>query len=340
MFPNAQREIAVQQWKDTATYEPPLNETITAGMYFLFGEHLWIARVLSSIYWLLGGLALFSLARRIASTDGAIIALLYYLFLDFGIIASRSFQPDPLMVALILAGLWAFYNWLEKRTWKWVVITGLLSGMAIFVKNIAVFPLFGAFALSILHTQGLKSAIKDTQVWVLMLITALPTAIFMIFGIYISGFLNIQYGLWFFPNLWSDPAFYIRWKNILGNTLGFGAFLLALMGIYLAKPGKERSLLLGTLLGYLAYGFAFSYHVSTHNYYQLQLMVFISLSLAVVAKALFQRLTEINARSVFARLFVIRSHSLWRWLRNVERARGACQTRFSSRSPVLGGFGK
>ena len=302
--PELQREVAVQQWKEAPVLEPPLNETIIAGMYFLFGEHLWIARLFSILYWLLGGLALFSITRRIASTDGAIIALLYYLFLDFGIIASRSFQPDPLMVALILAGLWAFNNWFEKRTWKWVVITGFLSGMAIFAKNMAVFPLFGAFALSILRTQGLKSAIKNVQVWVLMLITALPTAIYMIDGIYISGFLDLQYGLWFFPNLWTDPSFYVRWKNILGNTLGFGAFLLALMGVYLAKPGKDRSLLLGTLLGYLVYGFVFSYHISTHNYYQLQLFVFISLSLAVVAKALFQQLTEINAGAVFARLFV------------------------------------
>jgi len=50
--------------------------------------------------WLLGGLALYALARRIASADGALVALLYYLFLDFGVIASRSFQPDPLMVGL------------------------------------------------------------------------------------------------------------------------------------------------------------------------------------------------------------------------------------------------
>ena len=303
--PEEQREIAVRQWKEAPVLEPPLNETIIAGMYFLFGEHLWIARVFSILYWLLGGLALFSLAQRISSIDGAIIALLYYLFLDFGVIASRSFQPDPLMVALILSGLWALYNWLEKRTWKWVIATGLLSGMAIFVKNMAVFPLFFAFALVILQEQGLKSALRDGQVWVLLLITALPIAIYEIDGIYISKYLDLQYDLWFFPNLWIDPGFYVRWKNLIGNTLGFGPFLLALLGIYLAKPGKDRALLLGTFLGYLAFGFAFSYHISTHNYYHLQLFVFISLSLAVVGKALFQRLREINVGNVSARLFVI-----------------------------------
>ena len=157
----------------------------------------------------------------------------------------------------------------------------------------------------ILQEQGLKSALRDGQVWVLLLITALPIAIYEIDGIYISKYLDLQYDLWFFPNLWTDPGFYVRWKNLIGNTLGFGPFPLALLGIYLAKPGKDRALLLGTFLGYLAFGFAFSYHISTHNYYHLQLFVFISLSLAVVGKALFQRLREINVGNVSARLFVI-----------------------------------
>ena len=64
-------------------------------------------------------------------------------------------------------------------------------------------------------------------------------------------------------------------------------------------------MLLGTLLGYLVYGFAFSYHISTHNYYQLQLIIFISLSLAVVGKLFSSRLTEINAPVCFRRLFVM-----------------------------------
>ena len=91
---------------------------------------------------------------------------------------------------------------------------------------------------------------------------------------------------------------------MIGNTLGFGAFLLALLGVFLAKPGRDRSLLLGLLFGYIAYGFMFSYHFVTHNYYQLPLFVFISLSLAAVGSAVFQKLSEINITSNFVRLCV------------------------------------
>ncbi len=304
-IPEWQREMAIEQWRAKADVEPPVIETIVAGMYMIFGEHIWFGRVVASLFWLLGGLALIGLTRRVASVDGAIVALAYYLFLEFGVIASRSFQPDPLMVGLILLGLWSFVRWDEERTWKWTVFAGLLSGLAIFVKNVAVFPLLISFALVILSTRGLKKAIKDPQVWALAIITALPTAIYMIDGLFISKDLDPALGLRFFPQLWSDPAYYVRWKNIIGNTLGFGAFLLALFGIILAKQGRDRSLLLGTLLGYLVYGFIFAYHISTHNYYQLPLIVFISLSISVVGKTIFQKMTEINKQSIWPRFAVV-----------------------------------
>jgi len=303
--PEWQREMAIAQWDAKADVEPPVISVIVAGMYLLIGEHIWFGRLIALNFWLIGGLALYGLSRRIASMDGAMIALAYYLFLEFGVIASRSFQPDPLMVGLILSGLWSFLRWDEERTWKWTLIAGLLSGLAIFVKNVAVFPLLGAFALAILSTRRFKQAIKDPQVWVLAVITALPTVIYMIDGLLISKEMDTTLGLRFFPQLWSDPAFYVRWKNIVGNNLGFGAFLLSLLGIFLAKPGRDRSLLVGTLLGYLVYGFIFAYHISTHNYYQLPLIVFISLSLSIAGKVLFQKMTEINDQSVWLRWVVI-----------------------------------
>jgi hypothetical protein len=303
--PEWQREIAIQRWKDADVFEPSANEAIVAGLYLLFGEHLWLARIASSVYWLLGGLALFALSRRIASVDGAILALAFYLFLGFGVIASRSFQPDPLMVALILGGLWAFERWHTEKTWKWALIAGVLSGLAIFVKTVAVFPLLGAFSFVILATRGLKQNLREPQVWALAVITVLPTAVFMIDSIYISKSSNLSADLRFFPSFWVDPTFYIRWKNMIGNTLGFGAFLLALLGMFLAKPGRDRSLLLGLFAGYVVYGLMFSYHFITHNYYQLPLFVFISLSLAVVGSALFQKLKETNNASVLPRLSVL-----------------------------------
>ena len=91
---------------------------------------------------------------------------------------------------------------------------------------------------------------------------------------------------------------------MIGNTLGFGVFLVALLGVFLARPGKDRSMLMGLSAGYLVYGLVFAYHITTHNYYQLPLFVFVSLSLSVVGAALFRKLADVNRDSYFSRLAV------------------------------------
>lgn len=303
--PDWQRELAIQQWEAKADVEPPVIEILVVGGYLLFGEHIWFGRIVANLFWLIGGLSLFGLSRRLASLDGAIVALAYYLFLYFGVINSNAFQPDPLMVGLILSSLWAFERWHTKKTWKWTIIAGLLSGAAIFVKSVAIFPLLGAYLITILTTRGLKTALKDPQVWSLAIFSVLPATIYTINGLYITKEMDTALGLRFFPQLWSDPAFYVRWKNIIGNTIGFGSFLLSLLGIFLAKPRRDRSLLIGLLGGYLLYGLIFAYHIGTHDYYQLPLFIFVSLSLGLVGKVLFEQLAKINQGSVIVRLAII-----------------------------------
>src|SRR5688572_23935991 len=93
-----QRDFAIQQWKTRASVEPALLESIVAFTYRFTGEQLWIARVYSSLFWIIGAVFLFMLAREFASVDGALASTAIYLFLPYAVAASRSFQPDPLMV--------------------------------------------------------------------------------------------------------------------------------------------------------------------------------------------------------------------------------------------------
>ena len=137
--PDWQRQMALRQWQEEDVLEPQLFETVVAGTYLIFGEHLWIARLYSALFWIIAGLTLFALARRMTSLDGALLALLYFLFLEFGVLASRSFQPDPLMVALMAGSLWSFHHWKHQGIWKWAIATGVLTGLSIYVKPMAVF---------------------------------------------------------------------------------------------------------------------------------------------------------------------------------------------------------
>ena len=108
----AQQDFAVQQWKTKVTIEPEIIEHIAVFFYRLTGkEQLWIPRMVSALFWLVGGIFVYLLARDLVSTDGALLSLAFYLFAPYGIFASRSFQPDPLMVMLIVAFWWLIYRW-------------------------------------------------------------------------------------------------------------------------------------------------------------------------------------------------------------------------------------
>ena len=109
-IPADQREFAIQQWKVRAAIEPEIVERIVAFTYQFTGEQLWIARIYSSLFWVIGAVFLFLLASQFTSIDGALVTTAFYLFAPYAIIASRSFQPDPLMVMLIIIFWWAVTN--------------------------------------------------------------------------------------------------------------------------------------------------------------------------------------------------------------------------------------
>src|SRR5918911_2954436 len=79
--------------------EPPILEILTSLAYLIVGgEHLWIPQLFSTLFWMLGGLFLYLIAKRIVSPNAAVFCVLFYLFVRFSVLESRAFKPDPLMI--------------------------------------------------------------------------------------------------------------------------------------------------------------------------------------------------------------------------------------------------
>ncbi len=298
----AKRELAIRLG-GVGNFEPPIMETLVSQTWRLTGEHLWVARIYSSLFWVLGGLALFLLIRELTSEWPALIGLLLYLFAPFGVIASRSFQPDPLMTALFVFALWALFRWQNTHTWKWAILLGLFGGAALLVKNVIVLMLGGAVAGVVLGNLGLKRAVRDPQVWAIGGLFLLPTLVYALNGS-LSGSLQGYFTLQFFPELWIDPAFYFRWEYVINYVTGFGVSLLAMLSVFFADPRQQRPLLAGLWIGYLLYGLVFAYAFYTHYYYQLPLLPLVAISLSVSLQLLFERFFE-RAPGLFPRLVLI-----------------------------------
>jgi len=167
---------------------------------------------------------------------------------------------------------------------------GLLAGAAIFIKSVAVFVMAPALAALALSSRGLR-ALRDPQVWILAVLAVIPYGIYHINGVYIQGYLVGQFSGRFFPEMWIDPAFYLRWLSNLSRVMPFEMVLAAILGIFVIRRRTCRALLLAQWIGYIAYGMALSHHISTHDYYHLLIFPAVALGLAGLGEAVISRLT-------------------------------------------------
>ena len=288
--PDWQREMAVQMWHTRVTIEPEILPKLAALLYRFTGEQLWLPRSLSACFWLVGGLFLFLLARGLVSTDGAILSLAVYLFIPYGIIASRSFQPDPLMVMSILAFWWLVWRWANAPAWKWAVLAGLTGGFAIFVKLVAVFFVVGGGLGALIGRFRLRALIRNAQFWAMVLLGILPGAAWVVYGLFIAGFLRNEFAGNFIPSLLASPSFYLGWQKNITTVVGSLGIVLGLLGVFLVRDRRTASFLLGLWSAYVVFGFYFNYFISTHDYYSLPLIPVVALSLSSVGDWSFERL--------------------------------------------------
>jgi 4-amino-4-deoxy-L-arabinose transferase-like glycosyltransferase len=317
-LPDWQRKFAVEQWKSKAQIEPEIVERLAALTYRFTGEQLWIGRIYSSLFWLVGGVFLFVLARDLSSATGALFALAFYLFLPYAVIASRSFQPDPLMVTFIIAFWWAVNRWstsldaqgastsdsFSRGELGRAVLAGLLGGLAILVKFTAAFFVIGGGLGLILGREPLPRALRRPGVWVMVVIGALPGLIYLVYGTLITGFLDRQFGGRFIPSLLLSPSYYLNWLSTLDHVLGLGILALALLGIFLFRERPARVFVIGLWAAYLVYGLYFDYHIWSHDYYNLPLIPLAAISLAPIADRLGAELGGAAAGSRFARFAI------------------------------------
>ncbi len=304
-LPSADRAIqdsALDAAQGEPKYEPPLLEGLVALSYLVTGgEHLWLARAWSIFFWLVGAGFMYKLGRRLTSNDGGLASVAYFLFLPFGVLASRSFQPDPLMVMLLTISAYSVIRWSETQTWRWAVLTGFLAGLTILVNGRPA-PIVGGMLAGVVISVGpIKRMFREPQTWSILALAALLPAVYY-FGLNREGSLGwisaYSTGL---ANLLLDPSLYARWFLFLDELAYISLALVGVAGIALL-PRTGRGLLIGLWIGYVLYGLALPYTIYTHDYYNLPIVAIIALSLAPIGSLILKQLSQLRREW---RVFVI-----------------------------------
>lgn len=279
-LPDWEREIGrLNQFQD-GLLEPPMLELITAAMWRLSGgERLWMPKTLASICWLIGGWFLFRLARRFLLPTASLLALAVYLFIPYGILNSRSFQPEPIMVMGLIVALDLIYRHRLEPSRRNLTLAIVASAAAMFVKPTCVFAIFAAFGLLHVERDGWARTLKSRGIYVFGTLSLLPCIVYYGWGLLTVDKLQNQADVSFILALWFDAEFWTRWLEMIGRTAGIVLVGLALWSLRLLNKGPQRALLVALFVSYALYGLTFNYHIHTHDYYSLQLVPTMSLGL-------------------------------------------------------------
>jgi hypothetical protein len=291
-LPEDQRAFGINAAEDEVTVEPTILEHLTALTYAVVGEENFkIPRVYSSFFWVLGGIPLFLLAKKLMKVNGAFAALAFYELLPFGVIASRSFQPDPLMVTLILSALYFQYRWMERDDLPNALWAGIFTGLAILVKTTAVF-FVGIPFVGFVGLRGFKAALRNWRVYMMAVVSLLPGVLFIVLSATVGNNSGSLFGSRFFPSLYKQPHWYQSWFMMAKSVVDYIPLFIAVLAFFFFRK-KESRVLYGCLwIGYLLQGFVFAYHIYTHNYYQLPLIPIAALGFGLVFSILMEKIEE------------------------------------------------
>ena len=282
-----QRQVAVKTLGTIGAFEPPILETLVAASYLVLGaETLWISRIFTGLFWVLGGLALYRLLCRALSPPAALVSVAFFLFLPFSIIASRAFQPDPLMVVWFVFAISAAYRWAEQRSWRSAWQLAVFGALALLTKVVIVYLLALMMVFLVFKVVGFRLALKDRQVWLIALVILLPAYLYYVVIIPGGGGYIQNWVLALAPQILTVD-FYLKLYTRLTTLIPLPFFILSFIGLYLSRS-TLRAILFGLWVGYLLYILSVPHQITTHDYYHLQLIPLVALSIAPLSHWVYQ----------------------------------------------------
>lgn len=288
-----QQETVRRTFENFRLKEPPIMEYLTAwGYQAVGGEKLWIARVLSSLFWMIGGVFLYILASDMFGRRGALVSTVFYLFVPFGIFISRSFQPESLMIMMFMASLLAIWSYAKRESPMYLLVAACVVGAAILVKFVTIFPIIMAFLFITTDKYGLHRGLISRRAVCFLVVSLLLGLGYYVYLAFVDKHLqNVAHAV-FIPHLLFDAFFWKGWLRQVGSIVGYIAVAGGLAGILLLSNRTAKTLLMGLWGGYFVYGIIFTYTTATHDYYQVHFVPIVALSLGPVGSLILTRLGD------------------------------------------------
>ena len=311
-LPPWKQRVLAEVRRSVRPIEPPILDYLSALEFRISGENFWFPRLLSSLCWVIGGVFLYRIAKRLMAPEGAVVALALYLAWPFGAWLSRHFMPDSLMILWLLAAVLAVVRYFERPSGRRFAAAAAVSSVATVIKPGVAFvylvALFGALAVA---AGGRETVRRWGPMFVLFTgLTALPATVYYVVGTQVADF------IWFgadtgrltpekvltgsFWNGWWDAVSYLLRYPQTQEFLALAPLVAGVAGVAVAGRGLPRAVLAGLSLGYLAFALTFATYVSANPYYSLPLIPLLALCIGTLASVVADRLRRVTRGAAYA----------------------------------------
>ncbi len=186
--------------------EPPLLAIAVAGIWRLVGlEPLGVGGVLTSLVWVLGGWWIYALGRRLTSRLAGLVAAAVFMWAPLGIITSRSFLPDPIMVAAIVGATQRLVIDDENQDRRSFWLAALAGGFAVFTKSVAIFFVLPVLAGLAVHRDGWRGLVRRRTIG-MAVVTVIPAVAWQLYSESLLHFHSDQAAGRILPDLLATSA--------------------------------------------------------------------------------------------------------------------------------------
>ncbi len=268
---------------DTLALEFPLPEAVVALVYQVSGESIPLARLVFLSFFAGALFYFYKIVDLLFGEPLAQLATLTYLALPLSIYYSRAIHIDFAALLAAHAMMYYYLVGVEKRNWKYILISSLAATLAFVIKAPYAFYFALPMIVYAMQQKALGWVIRTGGFYLMALLA------FWFWQRHVntinSAAPNLDYILhyrkmtqstsWYFGTLQQRLSLYPWWVLLQRGVLevvGIGGLVFFLLGWRNLKQLPNVRLLLYWILGLIAYVLIFFNLNFVHNYYQLPLL--------------------------------------------------------------------
>jgi len=155
--------------------ECPIYPAQAAAVSAITGLALDVAgRLVSAVAMAIACLLLFDVVRRQENRAVAFLAAAVMALIPVTIRYGRAFQPDSMMIASLVAGVWAMDRWSERGKRSWLFVAATATNSALLLKVISAYVLLPLAYLA--WKRWGSSGVRRWELWAALVIAIVPPA--------------------------------------------------------------------------------------------------------------------------------------------------------------------